>query len=318
MTIVMSSWGVLYWGTLAAEQLGYFEQEGIETEMVRTGGGTKSLAAVVSGDAQVNVGAPASAFKAHAKGSDVIIIAPAISQYADNLVMSKAWSDKHKLTSKTPYKEKLQALKGMTIGVASMGGGSSQLIRMLAKEGSLNPDRDLTMTAMSTGENMIAAFRQGRIDGFMFPSPVSDDAIKNYNGVLMFNNAAGEIPRVDGFVYIGLVVRKSWVEANPDLTVRFLRAEQRALDAMRDPVLTVKARDAIWAKYNPKTDKALFDEVWKNSIPLFPKSVVLDSKSMERIIDFVNEFDREPIDRSVLKTVWTHDYADKALASLKK
>jgi NitT/TauT family transport system substrate-binding protein len=174
MTFVMSSWGVLYWGTLAAEQLGYFEQEGIETEMIRTGGGTKSLAAVVSGDAQVNVGAPASAFRAHAKGSDVIVIAPAISQYADNLVMSQAWADKHKLTSTTPYKEKLKALKGMTVAVASMGGGSSQLIRMLAKEGGLDPDRDLTMTAMSTGENMIAAFGQNRIDGFMFPSPVCD------------------------------------------------------------------------------------------------------------------------------------------------
>src|SRR5262245_51949793 len=74
MTIVMSSWGVLYWPTLAAEQLGYFSDEGIETEMVRTGGGTKSLAAVVGGDAQVNVGAPASAFRAHVKGSDVIVI----------------------------------------------------------------------------------------------------------------------------------------------------------------------------------------------------------------------------------------------------
>ncbi|NJO21717.1 MAG: hypothetical protein HC868_00635 [Sphingomonadales bacterium] len=48
MTIVMSSWGVLYWPTLTAEQLGYFSDEGIETEMVRTGGGTKSLAAVVA------------------------------------------------------------------------------------------------------------------------------------------------------------------------------------------------------------------------------------------------------------------------------
>jgi NitT/TauT family transport system substrate-binding protein len=318
MTIVMSSWGVLYWGTLAAEQLGYFEQEGIETEMIRTGGGTKSLAAVVSGDAQVNVGAPASAFRAHAKGSDVIVIAPAISQYADNLVMSKAWAEKHKLTPTTPYKEKLKALKGMTIGVASMGGGSSQFIRLLSKEGGINPDRDLTMTAMSTGENMIAAFGQGRIDGFMFPSPVSDDAIKNHGAVLMFNNAAGEVPRVDGFVYIGLVVRKSWVEANPDLTVRFLRAEQRALDAMRDPVLTVKARDAIWSKYSPKTDKALFDEVWKNSVPLFPKSILLDPASMERIVDFVNEFEKEQLDKSVLKTVWTREYADKALATLKK
>jgi NitT/TauT family transport system substrate-binding protein len=319
MTIVMSSWGVLYWPTLTAEQLGYFADEGIETEMIRTGGGTKSLAAVVGGDAQVNVGAPASAFRAHAKGSDVMIIAPSISQYADNVLMTSAWAKKNNLTDSSSYQDKLKALKGMTIGVASIGGGSSQLLELLAKEAGLNAQRDLTMTAMSTGENMIAALGQNRIDGFIFPSPVSDDAIKNHGAKMMFHTSAGEIKQLDGFVYIGLVVRKSWVQANPDLTVRFLKAEQRALDAIHDPQLTNKARDLVAAKYSEKTDKALFDEVWKTAIPSFPKTIEVNRAMMERIVNFVNEYQSgDPLDKAVLNTGWTNEYSAKALAALGK
>lgn len=319
MTIVMSSWGVLYWPTLTAEQLGYFTDEGIETEMIRTGGGTKSLAAVVGGDAQVNVGAPASSFRAHVKGSDVIVIAPSISQYADNLVMTTAWAKKNNLTDASSYQDKLKAMKGMTVGVASMGGGASQLVELIAKEAGLNIQRDLTMTAMSSGENMIAALGQNRIDGFVFPSPVSDDAIKNHGARMMFHTAAGEIKRLDGFVYIGLVVRKSWVQANPDLTVRFLKAEQRALDAIHNPELTNKARDLIHAKYSDKTDKALFDDVWKTAIPSFPKTIEVNRAMMERVVDFVNEFQSgDPLDKAVLNTGWSNEYSEKALAALGK
>jgi NitT/TauT family transport system substrate-binding protein len=299
MTIVMSSWGVLYWPTLTAEQLGYFTDEGIETEMIRTGGGTKSLAAVAGGDAQVNVGAPASAFRAHAKGSDVIVIAPSISQYADNLVMTTAWAKKNNLTEASSYQEKLKALRGMTIGVASIGGGSSQLLELLAKEAGLNVQRDLTMTAMSTGENMIAALGQNRIDGFIFPSPVSDDAIKSHGAKMMFHTSAGEVKQLDGFVYI--------------------KAQQRALDAIHDPQLTNKARDLVAAKYAEKTDKAMFDDVWKTAIPSFPKTVEVDRKMMERIVDFVNEFQSgDPLDKAILNTGWTNEYSEKAIAALGK
>ena len=75
ITVVMSSFDLLFWPTLAAKELGYFDAENIDPDIVRTGGGAKSLAAVAGGDAHFNIGAPASAFRARAKGSDVMMIA---------------------------------------------------------------------------------------------------------------------------------------------------------------------------------------------------------------------------------------------------
>ena len=222
--MVMSSFDLLFWPTLAAKELGYFDAENIDPDIVRTGGGAKSLAAVAGGDAHFNIGAPASAFRARAKGSDVMMIAPVIAQYTDNITMSDAWAKKNNLTKASSYEDKLKALKGMTIGVSSVGGGADQLVRFLAKQAKLDPDRDMTISALGSGEAMLAALSRGRIDGFVVPPPTGEEAIRKHGAHPMITTGAGEVKALDGFVYIGVIVRESWLAKNQDLAVRFLRA----------------------------------------------------------------------------------------------
>jgi NitT/TauT family transport system substrate-binding protein len=319
LTVVMSSWDLLFWGTLAASELGLFDKEGMSVELVRTGGGAKSLAAVAGGDADFNIGAPASAFRANAKGSDVVMIAPAISQYTDNVTMSSAWAKKNNITSASPYEQKLKALKGMTLAVSSVGGGASQLLRFLAKEAKLDPDRDFTMTAIPEGSSMLAAMSLGRIDGFVIPPPTGDDAIKNHGAQSMFATGRGEVKSLDGFVYIGVIARESWLKKNPDLAVRFLRVQQQALDIIHNPATTNKARDAVWQKYHSRTEKALFDELWAAAEPSYPKTIAVTQAMIDRVANFVNDTTpNDPLDKDAVKKAWTGDYAAKALASMPK
>ena len=64
VNVVMSSFGFLYLPVLTAEQLGYFDQEGIDAAITATQGGSKALAAVTGGDADIYVGATSSALRA--------------------------------------------------------------------------------------------------------------------------------------------------------------------------------------------------------------------------------------------------------------
>ena len=50
----------------------------------------------------------------------------------------------------------------MTLGVSSVGGGADQLLRFLAKQAKLDPDRDMTISALGSGDAMIAALSRGR------------------------------------------------------------------------------------------------------------------------------------------------------------
>lgn len=314
LTVVMSSFDLLFWGTLSAKQLGYFDALDLDVEVVRANGGARSLAAVAGGDAHFNIGAPVSAFRARSRGSDVMMIAPAVAQYIDNITMSGDWARKNGLSATSPLEDRMKALKGMTVAVSSVGAGADQLLRFLSKKIGINPDRDMTITAIPGGENMLAAMSRNRIDGFVIPPPTGEDAVRNHGAVPMITTGRGEITELNGFIYIGVIARESWLKQNRDITVRFLRATQQAFDTIHDPARTSTARDAIWEGFQKRIDKAMFDEVWANAIPVYPKTVALERAMIDRIVNFTNETLPEPLDTRVAESAWTNDFAAEALA----
>lgn len=314
LTVVMSSFDMLFWVTLSAQALGYFGEKGLEIDLVRAGGGARSLAAVAGGDAHFNVGAPASAFRARAQGSDVMMIAPAVVQYVDNITMSGDWARKNNITAQSSYQDRLRALRGMTLAVSSVGGGADQLVRFLCKQAGINPDRDMTITAIPDGQNMMAAMSRGRIDGFVIPPPTGEDAVLNHGAQPLIWAGRGEVPQLQGFVYIGVIARESWLNRNRDIAVRFLRAQQQAMDTVHHAEGGIRARDAVRNGWHQRVDKALFDQVWANALPAYPRSVEVKAEMIDRIVGFVNETQPQPLDAARTRTAWTNDYAAAALA----
>ncbi len=314
LTVVMSSFDMLFWVTLSAQALGFFREQDLEIELVRAGGGAKSLAAVAGGDAHFNIGAPASAFRANARGSDVMMIAPAIAQYFDNITMSGDWARKQNITAQSSYQDRLKALRGMTLAVSSVGGGADQLVRFLCRRAGINPDREMTISAIPDGQNMMAAMSRGRIDGFVIPPPTGEDAVRNHGAQPLIWPGRGEVPELDGFVYIGVIARQSWLQRNRAVAVRFLRAQQRAMEVVHHAEEGNNAREAVWKGWHQRTDKALFDDVWRNAVPAYPHSVTLEPAMIDRIVAFVNETQPEPLDAAQVRSAWTNEYAAEALA----
>ena len=108
--------------------------------------------------------------------------------------------------SSSSYQDKLKALKGATLAITAPGSGTDLIVRFLSKQAGLNPDRDLTITALGTADTMTAAITQGRIDGFSLSAPAAENIVKNHGGVMLFNFAKGEVKQLDGFLFIGVVV----------------------------------------------------------------------------------------------------------------
>ncbi len=314
---VQSSWGFLFVPAMVADALGIFEQEGVQAEFTTNLGGAEALAAVIGGNADIYIGAPSTAMRSREKGTDVVVFAPSMTQYASNVVVSKNWAEQKGLTPASTYEQRLQALRGATIGVVGIGSGTHQLVMFLAKQAGLNHERDLTVNNLVNAQTQLAALQQGRSDGFVFSSPTSDLAVKQQGAFMLFYTTGGEVKPLDGFLYIGFIARQPWLEKNPDLAVRILRGVQKSLDVLHDPEATKKARDVIHAKYHPNVDKALWDEVWANTLPAFPKTVMVDETMMKRVQAFVNEFEKKPLPLEFALKGYVDTYAEKALASLK-
>lgn len=308
---LISSYGFQIFPVLVAKELGYFREEGIDVSITRVDGGAKAMAAVMGGDAQIILAVPSSVFQARARGADVVSFGAVFSQIGSNFVMSKDWAAKHEVTEKTPYPEKLRALKGAVIGVNTAGSGADQVVRYLAKEAKLDPDRDLTISALGTGDVMTAALSRGVIQGFLQGSPVGENAVQSHGAIMFVNTVQGEVPALNGFLYMASVAKESWLKTHAELAVRYTRAVQKALDTIRDPAQTGKARDVIHQVYHPKIDKALFDSTWAEHVEAYPKTSVITDKMIQQVVLFTSEFET-PVSPAIVKASWTDEFAKKA------
>jgi NitT/TauT family transport system substrate-binding protein len=171
--IGLSSNGLLFMPTLSADAMGYFKEQGLDAEIVLLGGANKVYSAMLGGELEMSVSSSVSILKGRSSGTDLLMIGSAMNQHGSNIVVSKEWAAKHALTEKSSYADRLKALKGITIGTSSVGGGSDQLVRLLAEDAGINPDRHMTLTVLAVGDTTLAAFARRRVDAITHSSPRS-------------------------------------------------------------------------------------------------------------------------------------------------
>ena len=310
--VVMSTFGFAFLPVLVADAMGYFKEQDLAAELTKTGGDSKSMAALIGGGAEFSASSVSTVLRARASGTAAIAVGALLTQYASNLVVSRKWASQHGLTAKSTYEERLKALRGATLGITAPGSGTDHLVRFLAKAAGLDPERDLTITALGDGSTMTAALVQDRISGFTVSAPAAENAVKNHGAFMLFNFAQGEVKDLEGFLYIATGTRQSYAEKNPDTVVRFLRAQQAALNAIQDPKLTGAARDAVWKKYHSDIEKSFYDEVWAGTSPAYPKTMQITPEQIARIVAFANEFDQEKLGASGAAAGWTDKYSKLA------
>lgn len=303
----------------AASAMNYFEDQGVEVEEVRTGSGSKSLAAMVNGDAHIYLGSTASAFKTRAKGVPIRLIAPVVSQLTSSIVVTGDWAEEHGVTEDSPLEEKLAALKGARIAISGPGSGADQAARYAIAEAGLDPDRDTELVAMgSNAATYMSAMEAGQIDGFCTSPPQIQVAEKDFGAVILVNMAAGELPALDGYFYIGMMARDDWVEQNLDAAAKVVAGLKRAMDAIHDPERNAEVAQAVYDKYYTDMDRDLFQSVWEDQTKSVPKSLDMSDAMMKDVITFYNRFSDDPIEESQIPDVVTSEVTDAASALLAK
>lgn len=261
------------------------------------------------------MGAAGNPLAARRAGADVIMMGALSVQFGPNLVATRKWAETHNVKGADPYRKKLGALKGATVGITGPGGGSDQLIRYLAEDAGIDADRDLTIVTLGDAATQIAAFTAGRVDALSLAAPTSHLIWHKFDGVMLFNSGTGEIETLAGFLGSSLAVRGDWAKKNEATMVNFARGLQMGFDALFDPSRTEQARDAVRKMVFPDFDIALFDELWQDERKGAPKTGAISRQMVQNLLNFSNKFTKDKMPDSIIDGSFTSEYIEKAKAA---
>lgn len=213
-----------YMAVFAARALKYFEDEGIDLEVVVTGGDGPDVQALVAGEVQFVVTPPSHLLTLHQQGRKLLGIAAVVGRLAINFAIRKDAAAARGITEKSPFAAKLKAFKGLKIGATVPGSLTFNIASHYIRRAGLTPQVDAQIVTAGAGPASIAAIENKVVDAYAYASPVIEQMIERGSCIMFINNTRGEDPEFSEFLHAVLYVRPDYAQQNADMVRRVTRA----------------------------------------------------------------------------------------------
>jgi len=247
-----------------AKEAGYFAAEGLDVELIRVGGSTRIVAAMLGGSAPIiHAGAPAS-MTASAAGSDAVIIG-CMSNVSPFHLMAR------------PEIKQPGDLRGKKAGVSAFGATSDFLIRLALRKFALEPGKDVAILPTGGEAEAFAALQAGSVQIAALAYPSYIQALRmDMKELVNFSELGFEA------VNAALVSTRTYLAQNRDQTTRFMRAFVRAMQRFRNDKEFSKK---VLSKYFRTTDEQILEASWKDVAPNLARVPKPSTKAIQFIID---------------------------------
>jgi ABC-type nitrate/sulfonate/bicarbonate transport system substrate-binding protein len=191
---------------------GFFEQQGLDVQLVLLRGMPMTVQALSAGSLQIGSGGAEPYIDASERGLDFILTGGVINGTAQFIIAAK--------NIKT-YED----LRGATFGTASLTGGTITVLREALKLKGLEYPRDYKLLIIAGGSaTNLAALQSGQISATTVAVPL------NYAAEEAGFSIVGKLS--DGVPYFQtnvIATRRSWAEKNRPVMVRFMRGMVQSL-----------------------------------------------------------------------------------------
>ncbi len=256
------------WATAwIAKEAGYFTAEGLDVELIRVGGSSRMVAAMLGGSAPlIQAGAPA-ALAANLAGSDVVIIA------------ATGTVSPFRLMARPEIKQPAD-LKGKKAGITTFGSTSDQVVRTSLKHFGLESTRDVAILTFGAQPEVFAALQNGAIQVAALSYPLYPLAAKlGMRELVKFADLGVE--DINGTV----ITTRSYIAQQRDTALRFLRAFTRGMHRYRTDKEYSKR---VLGKYGKINDDEVLEGAWQDYAPTLQKGPRPSLRAIQFLIE--NQF----------------------------
>jgi ABC-type nitrate/sulfonate/bicarbonate transport system substrate-binding protein len=256
------------WATAwIAKEAGYFSSEGLDVELIRVGGSTRMVAAMLGGSAPIIQAGASAALAATAAGSDVVII------------VATGTVSPFRLMARPEIKQPSD-LRGKKAGITTFGSTSDQILRIALKQFNLEPNKDVAILSLGAQPEAFAALQSGAVHVVALSYPLYPKAAKMGMRELVNFGQLG-VEDINGTV----ITTRSFIAQQRDTALRFLRAFTRGMHRYRTDKEYSKK---ILAKYGKITDEEIVEGTWQDYAPTLQKSPRPSLKAIQFLIE--NQF----------------------------
>lgn len=256
---------IFYAPMYAAIEEGYFEEEGIDLELVCGFGADKTMTAVISGEADIGfMGSEASIYTYAEGATDYVVNFAQLTQRAGNFLVARQempdfkWED----------------LKGHVVLGGRKGGMPEMVFEYILKTNGIDPENDLEINQNIDFGSTAAAFAEGQGDFTVEFEPGATTLESESKGyvVASLGEDSGYVP------YTAFSAKKSYIDENPDIIQKFTDALQKGMDYVRQH--TPEEIAAVIEPQFPETDLKTItaivtryyeQDTWKSNL-IFEKS----------------------------------------------
>ena len=218
-----------------------FEKYGLDVEPVAVAGSGIASKALISGSVLISPIATPTVMTAVLAGSDMVILAHTMPGVIQSLMVR-------------PDIKRDEDLKGKTVGVTTFGSLTDFLVKYLARQKKLVPDKDFALLQIGTDSDRFLALQQGRIQGATLSHP-------NF----IFAQRAGfhvlwDFFRDVDYPWSEIATTRTQIKQDRDLVMRYMRAHLEGIARFKqEPELGKK----VIKKMLRLDDDSIAQESWE-------------------------------------------------------
>ena len=208
---------IFYAPMYVAIEEGYFQEEGIDLELVTGFGADKTMTAVLSDSADIGfMGSEASIYTYNEGAEDYVVNFAQLTQRAGNFLVARqempdfTWED----------------LKGTDVLGGRKGGMPQMVFEYILKQNGIDPAKDVAIDQSIDFGSTAAAFAEGQADFTVEFEPGATSLEQEGKGyvVASLGTDSGYVP------YTAFSAKQSYLDENPDVIQGFTNALQKGMD----------------------------------------------------------------------------------------
>lgn len=296
---------VIYLPAMLTQRLGYFNDEGLDVELLSEPAGVQAETALVSGQVQGAVGFYDHTLDLQTKGKSVESVVQFSQAPGEVEIVSNKRADD--ITSPKDF-------KGKKLGITGLGSSTDFLTKYLAVKNGVKVS-EFSPIAVGAGPTFISALQKGAIDGGMTTDPTVATILQKGLGKVLIDMRT---PRGSAEAFGGpypsssLYMQTDWVNGHKETVQKLANAFVKTLKWMSAHSAAEIAAE-MPADYS-QGSKTLYATAIESTLPMFTKDGVMPADGPETVEKVLKAFNPNIKNAKVdLSKTYTTEFVKKVV-----